>query len=1314
MKSKLTIWCDTLLEMSWLLALILAPLFFNIHSDRVFEPDKITLIRSLAVFMVAVWLIKFVDSGQWRDWSWLQWRSEKAIWRVPFVLPIVALGVVYLLSTLFSVTPTVSWAGSYQRLQGTYTTLAYLVIFGTIAVTMRTEVQWRRVITMAIIISIPVALYGMLQRFGLDPLPWGGNVQTRIAGHMGNAIFIAAYLIMVTPLTLARIISSFKNILSDEVLDPADIIRASIYIFAIAIQLMAIYFSGSRGPLLGLLLGVFVMVTILLVSLRNTAVDGRGYTGRDILLASFSFIVGLIALITAVVLRPTIGDFASFALFIGLLALSGLTIFVLIALQKGWKWLWLSWILTALFVGLWIVAFNTLSSEEMGGNPVTDTFIAWRDLPGVGRFGSLLEAESGTGRVRVLIWEGAVDLIAPHEPVSQPDGSNDPFNILRPLLGYGPESMYVAYNSFYPPELATVEARNASPDRAHNETLDALVITGLLGFAIWQWLYLSVFYYAFKWLGVVANKRDRNFLVGLWLGGGTAVALFFTLWRGTEYIGIAFPFGSMLGLILYLIYYALVARPTAETATIDPFRADRLMMMALIGAMVAYYAEIHFGIAIVATRVHFFVYTAVLLVIGHIIPQLQTSPATAEAESEQLLGSKQKRRRTRQANTPILGDWLSSAFIWAFLLGIMIAVLAYNFTIYAPPPGRVMQSLADLPTAGEIFFQSFFINPSNDFADSPFIFLLVILSWLLGLLIALSEMVKSGVLTLPTETTGRPERNRQAALLFGGTGLVCVGLFLYAYLGARLGLTTTEWTTTQRVGFLTLAPLGAILSLQAAIPLYRQRAGGDLLGTAVALTGLALVIPLFLAGSLLVGLVTLLVSGIALYLLWSEETKILVWPTAVVSFGSLFIGFSFAFYHASQLRRSMIMPPNLPEDVTETVRRMAEAVQFAGILGTVYVFLFFLLLIFGAAAAWYLMRQEKQSGTMPGFVALLILLPLAFFVINQTNLRVIQADMIYKRGKPFDSQAARIGDPEQSLRLWENAIAIYEGALDYVPNEDFYYLWLGRAYLEKSALLQSPVERDQILETAAASLRQAQRINPLNTDHTANLARLNTRWASIASDAERTERVADAEQYYQAAIGLSPQNAVIRNEYARMVYSFHQDCTRALELYDESITADSFYARTHFEKFEIMTLCAAELPEEERDAFYEQMFFHLEEGERLAIEKPGREREALRAQIPRSWAQGAQFFQSVEEWGWALAALERLRDTEYPSEQIPAWNVAYQIAVVHQQLGNLDLAQAVAAEALSAAPADVQPQIEQFIATLSAENGEGNGEENEE
>src|SRR5690606_7597476 len=222
------------------------------------------------------------------------------IWRMPFILPIFLLAVVYLISTLFSVVPRVSWAGSYQRLQGTYTTLSYIVIFALAAATLRRREQINRLVTTVIITSIPISLYGLLQHYALDPLPWGGDVQQRIAGHMGNAIFIAAYLIMAVPLTATRIIDAFTNILGDEELQYADVIRSSIYIFALAIQLVAIYWSGSRGPMLGLIVGMFALVLILLVSLRNAVTDearfGLRDAGRAALLVAGGLIVAYLLL----------------------------------------------------------------------------------------------------------------------------------------------------------------------------------------------------------------------------------------------------------------------------------------------------------------------------------------------------------------------------------------------------------------------------------------------------------------------------------------------------------------------------------------------------------------------------------------------------------------------------------------------------------------------------------------------------------------------------------------------------------------------------------------------------------------------------------------------------------------------------------------------------------------------------------------------------------------------------------------------------------------------------------------------------------
>ena len=42
-RTNLDAWCIGVIEAGWLAALTLRPLFFNVFSSRVFEPDKISL-----------------------------------------------------------------------------------------------------------------------------------------------------------------------------------------------------------------------------------------------------------------------------------------------------------------------------------------------------------------------------------------------------------------------------------------------------------------------------------------------------------------------------------------------------------------------------------------------------------------------------------------------------------------------------------------------------------------------------------------------------------------------------------------------------------------------------------------------------------------------------------------------------------------------------------------------------------------------------------------------------------------------------------------------------------------------------------------------------------------------------------------------------------------------------------------------------------------------------------------------------------------------------------------------------------------------
>ena len=63
MPTKLSRLCDGLLEALWLVAIIAVPVFFNIYSSRIFEPDKLTLLRSIALTMLFVWIVKICETG---------------------------------------------------------------------------------------------------------------------------------------------------------------------------------------------------------------------------------------------------------------------------------------------------------------------------------------------------------------------------------------------------------------------------------------------------------------------------------------------------------------------------------------------------------------------------------------------------------------------------------------------------------------------------------------------------------------------------------------------------------------------------------------------------------------------------------------------------------------------------------------------------------------------------------------------------------------------------------------------------------------------------------------------------------------------------------------------------------------------------------------------------------------------------------------------------------------------------------------------------------------------------------------------------
>ncbi|HUW10946.1 MAG TPA: tetratricopeptide repeat protein, partial [Anaerolineae bacterium] len=227
--------------------------------------------------------------------------------------------------------------------------------------------------------------------------------------------------------------------------------------------------------------------------------------------------------------------------------------------------------------------------------------------------------------------------------------------------------------------------------------------------------------------------------------------------------------------------------------------------------------------------------------------------------------------------------------------------------------------------------------------------------------------------------------------------------------------------------------------------------------------------------------------------------------------------------------------------------------HIASHINVYYAGVFALLLLVGGAVWWngpLPTLRWSSNGWASGLSAVVIAAVLGVFIVT-VNVSLVKADVYYKMGQNFDS-----------ARQWNNGIALHSKALEVAGDEDFYRLFRGRAELELAKEEQDPARKEALLEASLADLMQARVLNPLNTDHSANLGRLYRGWGDLTSDPEeRRAKWQKSLEYYEQAITLSPFSAHLYNEYG-LVYQTLREYARAEELYQESLALDQEYTQT--------------------------------------------------------------------------------------------------------------------------------------------------------
>lgn len=151
------------------------------------------------------------------------------------------------LADLFGVSPIKSFWSNFERMEG-FVTMLHLGMFFTVISSVFKELDWKRWWNTSLVASALMVLYSTFQIIGVLTINQGG---VRVDGTFGNAIYLAVYMLFHIFIALLFMWRSWKNLA-----------LRWVYALLIVAQASILYFTATRGAILGLIGGLFIMAVL--------------------------------------------------------------------------------------------------------------------------------------------------------------------------------------------------------------------------------------------------------------------------------------------------------------------------------------------------------------------------------------------------------------------------------------------------------------------------------------------------------------------------------------------------------------------------------------------------------------------------------------------------------------------------------------------------------------------------------------------------------------------------------------------------------------------------------------------------------------------------------------------------------------------------------------------------------------------------------------------------------------------------------------------------------------------------------------------
>ena len=239
-------WCERVIRTGFILLFTLVPLLLTPWNYELFEYNKMIATYALTVIIVGAWIIKMIDQKQIR------------IAKTPLDIPIALFFVSQLVSALFSIDHHVSWFGYYSRFNGgMWSVVSYILLYYAL---LSNLANWSNLVIAATASGTIVAIYGVLERLGIDKHLWVQDVQNRVFSTLGQPNWLAAYLVALIPISSG---------LALKIQNPKSKIQTFVWLAVSALFFAVLLFTRSRSGLVGFAVADLVFWGLLFAKTRD-------------------------------------------------------------------------------------------------------------------------------------------------------------------------------------------------------------------------------------------------------------------------------------------------------------------------------------------------------------------------------------------------------------------------------------------------------------------------------------------------------------------------------------------------------------------------------------------------------------------------------------------------------------------------------------------------------------------------------------------------------------------------------------------------------------------------------------------------------------------------------------------------------------------------------------------------------------------------------------------------------------------------------------------------------------------------------------